>query len=72
MEIIEAAREITGHGIPAEFAPRRPGDPAKLVAGGSKAKDALGWVPAKDDVRDVIRDAWAFHSAHPEGYGSKS
>lgn len=72
MEIIEAAREITGHAIPAEHAPRRPGDPAMLVAGGSKAKDALGWTPAKGDVRDVIRDAWAFHSANPKGYAGRS
>ena len=69
MEIIEAAREITGHAIPAEVAPRREGDPAMLVAGGSKANDVLGWTPARGDVRDVIRDAWKFHSERPNGYG---
>ncbi len=68
MEIIEAAREITGHPIPAEVVARREGDPAMLVAGGSRAFDVLGWRPARGDVRDVIRDAWAFHSAHPSGY----
>lgn len=67
-EIIETARKVTGHGIPAEVAPRREGDPAMLVAGGSKARDVLGWVPAKGDVEDVIRDAWAFISTHPNGY----
>lgn len=70
MEIIEAAREITGHAIPAEVVPRRAGDPAMLVAGGSKARDVLGWTPARGDVHDVIRDAWAFHSARPDGYGA--
>lgn len=68
MEIIQAAREITGHEIPAEVVARREGDPAMLVAGGSRAFDVLGWRPARGDVRDVIRDAWAFHSANPTGY----
>ncbi|MEM6571706.1 MAG: UDP-glucose 4-epimerase GalE [Planctomycetota bacterium] len=69
-EIVEAAREITGHPIPAEIVERREGDPAVLVAGGSKARDVLGWVPDRGDVRDVIRDAWAFHSSHPTGYSA--
>lgn len=69
-EIIDAAREITGHPIPAEIAPRREGDPAMLVSGGSKAKDVLGWTPQRGDVRDVIRDAWGFLSANPNGYGA--
>ena len=60
-EIIEAAR-VTGHPIPAEIVPRREGDPAKLVSGGSRARDVLGWTPARGDVRDVIRDAWGFLS----------
>ncbi len=68
MEIIEAAREMTGHPIPAEVVPRREGDPAMLVAGGSKARDVLGWTAARGDVRDVIRDAWSFQSSHPQGY----
>lgn len=68
-EIVEAAREITGHPIPAEVAPRREGDPAMLVSGGSRAKDVLGWTPQRGDVRDVIRDAWGFLSTHPDGYG---
>ena len=70
MEIIQAAREITGHEIPAEVVARREGDPAMLVAGGSLAFDVLGWRPARGDVRDVIRDAWAFHSANPSGYSA--
>ena len=67
-EIIDTAREITGHPIPAEIVPRRDGDPAKLVSGGSRAKDVLGWVPRRGDVRDVIGDAWGFLSKNPEGY----
>ncbi|MEM9803232.1 MAG: UDP-glucose 4-epimerase GalE [Planctomycetota bacterium] len=67
-EIVEAAREITGHPIPAEVVGAREGDPAMLVAGGSRARDVLGWVPSRSEVRDVLRDAWAFHSRHPKGY----
>lgn len=70
MEIIQAAREITGHAIPTEIVARREGDPAMLVAGGTKARDVLGWTPARGDVHDVIRDAWAFHSARPGGYAN--
>ena len=67
-EIIEAAREITGHPIPAEVAPRREGDPAMLVAGGSKAREVLGWTPKHADVKRVIEHAWAFLSKNPSGY----
>ncbi len=67
-EVIEAAREITGHPIPAEIAPRRPGDPATLIAGSEKIKAELGWNPKYTDVKDIIRTAWAWHSKNPEGY----
>lgn len=71
-EIIEAAREITGHGIPAEIVERREGDPAMLVSGGTKAKDVLGWTPKRGNVKDVIRDAWGFLSRMPNGYKGRS
>lgn len=72
MEIIEAARVITGHPIPAEIVGRREGDPAMLVSGGTKAKDVLGWEPRRGDVRDVISDAWGFLSKAPDGYAGRS
>ena len=68
-EVIEAARRITGHAIPAEVAPRRPGDPATLVAGSDKIKSELGWNPRYTDIESIIRTAWAWHSRHPDGYG---
>jgi len=71
MEIIEAAREITGHPIPAEVVARREGDPAMLVSGGTKAHDVLGWRPLRGDVKDVIRDAWGFLSKSPNGYAGR-
>ena len=68
-EIVEVAREVTGHPIPAEVAPRREGDPAVLVSGGTRAGELLGWVPAHADVRSVVADAWQFLQGHPAGYG---
>jgi UDP-glucose 4-epimerase len=67
-EVIEAARKITGHAIPADVAPRRPGDPATLVAGSEKIKAELGWDPKYTDIESIIKTAWAWHSKHPEGY----
>ena len=60
-QVIEAAREVTGHPIPVKLAPRRAGDPAALVAGSDKARRELGWHPAKPELREIIADAWAFH-----------
>ena len=69
LQIVEAARAVTGHAIPTEMAPRREGDPPELVSGGTRAGELLGWAPARADVRTVIEDAWRFQSAHPDGYG---
>ena len=68
-EVIEAARAITGHPIPAEVGPRRPGDPAVLVAASNKIRQELGWTPRFPQVRDIIESAWRWHQAHPKGYG---
>lgn len=68
-EVIETARGVTGHSIPAEVAPRRPGDPPELISGGTLAKEQLGWVPKRPELRDIVADAWRFLEAHPRGYG---
>ena len=68
-EIIETARKVTGHAIPTEISPRREGDPAMLVSGGTRAREVLGWQPKRGAVEDVIRDAWGFLRDHPNGYG---
>jgi UDP-glucose 4-epimerase len=68
-EVVDAAREVTGHAIPAEVAPRRPGDPARLIAAPERAHSVLGWSPEFDDIRTIIGSAWAWHQAHPNGYG---
>jgi UDP-glucose 4-epimerase len=67
-QVIEVAREVTGHPIPAEVAPRRPGDPDRLVAAADKARQVLGWQPRYPELKDIIGHAWAWHQAHPDGY----
>ena len=68
-EVIEAAREVTGHPIPSVVTPRRPGDPPYLIAAAQKARTELGWNPAYPDIRTILDHAWAWHQAHPRGYG---
>jgi len=67
-EVIETARQITGHSIPAEIGPRRPGDPAVLIASSDKIRHELGWKPKYPDLRDIVESAWRWHQAHPNGY----
>jgi UDP-glucose 4-epimerase len=67
-EVIETAREVTGHPIPAKVAPRRSGDAPMLVAEAARARGILGWEPQIPDLRDIIASAWAWHRSHPHGY----
>lgn len=67
-EVIETARKVTGHSIPAVEEPRRAGDPARLVASGEKARTVLGWKPQYDDLTEIIESAWQWHSKNPNGY----
>ena len=68
LEMIEAARRVTGHPVPAVIAARRPGDPARLVASSQRAREVLGWVP-QYGIEEIIRSAWKWHQSHPQGYG---
>ncbi len=68
-QVIDTCRAVTGHEIPAQVAPRRPGDPATLIASSSKAIDELGWRPKFADLRTIVADAWNWHEQHPSGYG---
>ncbi|OUM95316.1 MAG: UDP-glucose 4-epimerase GalE [Thermobacillus sp. ZCTH02-B1] len=70
-EIIDQARRVTGRDIPVIVQPRRAGDPAVLVASPERAKRELGWQPRRSDIETIIRTAWAWHSAHPDGYGDR-
>lgn len=72
LEILEAARKVTGKEIPAEMAERRPGDPDTLIASSDKARDILGWKPQFDNIEKIIETAWAWHSSHPNGYDDRA
>lgn len=67
-EVIEAARRVTGHPIPAVVGPRRPGDPPELVAASDKIARELGWTPRYPDLETIIQTAWEWHRRHPDGY----
>lgn len=71
LEILKAAREVTGKEIPAKIGPRRAGDPSTLIAASDKARDILGWQPQYDDVHEIIKTAWQWHSTHPKGYDDR-
>jgi len=67
-QVIEAARQVTGHAIPVRESPRRPGDPPRLVASSDKIRRELGWRPEHVDLEDMISSAWEWHQSHPKGY----
>jgi UDP-glucose 4-epimerase len=68
LEVIETARRVTGHPIPHVVGPRRPGDPAVLIASSETIRRELGWQPRYTELEDIIRSAWEWHQAHPHGY----
>jgi UDP-glucose 4-epimerase len=68
LEVVEAARRVTGRRIEAVEAPRRAGDPPALVASSDKIREELGWKPEKPELEAMISDAWAWMQAHPDGY----
>lgn len=67
-EVVETARKVTGHPIPAVISPRRAGDPAQLIASSEKAKKVLGWNPKHEDLNEIIASAWKWHQKHPNGF----
>jgi UDP-glucose 4-epimerase len=67
-EVIAACRKITGHPIPMVEKPRRGGDPPRLVASSEKAREQLGWKPQFENIEAIVKSAWQWHAAHPEGY----
>ncbi len=67
-EVIEAARKISGRNIEAKIAPRRAGDPSRLVADAKKAREILGWNPQFPEIERIIESAWIWHEMNPNGY----
>jgi UDP-glucose 4-epimerase len=69
-QVVEVAREVTGHAIPVIESPRRPGDPAVLIAGSEKIRRELGWRPKFPDLKTIVESAWQWHRSHPNGYSN--
>ncbi|MCI0355697.1 MAG: UDP-glucose 4-epimerase GalE [Acidobacteria bacterium] len=67
-EVVDAARRVTGHAIPTLESPRRPGDPAVLVASSKKIRQELSWQPQFLDLQTIISSAWEWRRNHPDGY----
>jgi UDP-glucose 4-epimerase len=70
LEVVETARKVTGHPIPYEIGPRRPGDPAILIASSEKIRRELGWQPEYPSLDQFMGSAWEWHRRHPHGYHS--
>ncbi|RXI96369.1 UDP-glucose 4-epimerase GalE [Anaerobacillus alkaliphilus] len=70
-EVIEVCRKITKKDIPAVIVPRRPGDPAVLIASSNKAQQQLGWFPRYADLEEIITHAWNWHQTNPNGYSEE-
>jgi UDP-glucose 4-epimerase len=67
-QVVEVVRKVTGHAIPAKDAPRRPGDPAVLVASSEKIRRELGWQPRYPELEQIVASAWEWRRGHPDGY----
>lgn len=69
LQVIECARQVTGHPIPARDEPPRAGDPPELVADSAKAQRVLGWKPSQSDLASILRSQWEWRKRFPRGYG---
>ena len=69
-QVIDEAREVTSHPIPAKVRERRAGDPAVLIASSDRAREVLGWKPKYNDLKTIIETAWNWHKSNPQGYNS--
>ena len=67
-EVVESVRRVTGRPVAAKESPRRPGDPPVLVASSARIVRELGWQPRHSELDSIVASAWAWRSAHPNGY----
>jgi UDP-glucose 4-epimerase len=70
LQVIETARQVSCRDIPFEKIGRREGDPPRLVGDATKAREVLGWTPRRPSLEGIVRSAWEWMQAHPDGYGS--
>lgn len=68
-QVIETAKMVTGLPIPVKEGPKRPGDPAELVASSKRIREELGWKPEYAQLEKIMETAWRWHKGHPKGYG---
>jgi len=68
-EVLDAVAAVGGRPVPHAVGPRRPGDPARLVAASARARAELGWSPRRHRLETIVDTAWRWHAAHPRGYG---
>lgn len=68
LEVVRTCAEVSGRNVDISIGPRRPGDPARLVASSARAREVLGWTPERGALKDIIEDAWRWHLEHPRGY----
>lgn len=69
-EVVDTVARVAGYPVPWVEAPRRAGDPSRLVASSAKARVELSWTPAYGSLETIVRTAWAWHTTHPQGYGT--
>jgi UDP-glucose 4-epimerase len=69
-QVVDVCRRVSGREIPVRLAPRRPGDPAELVADASLARRVLDWQPRYPELEQIVETAWRWHSAHPQGFAA--
>jgi len=70
-EVIQTVKKVTGKKVESVEAPRRPGDPAQLVASSERIKKEMGWIPRYPDLETIVETAWEWHRNHPKGYNDK-
>jgi UDP-glucose 4-epimerase len=70
-QVIDMARKVTGHPIPAVESPRRSGDSPRLVASSAKIRRELHWQPQHDSLEEIVSSAWEWQKTHPRGYKRK-
>lgn len=67
-QVLDTTEKVIGMPVPREDGPRRPGDPATLIASSEKISKDWGWKPEYPDLETIVRHAWEWHRGHPEGY----
>jgi UDP-glucose 4-epimerase len=71
-DVVDTVKKVTGRNIATVESPRRPGDPARLVASSQKMRHELGWIPRYPDLETIVKTAYDWHRKHPKGYDDEN